>query len=162
MKLKAIRDAFQTFPAVLQHQILLRFGLTLGGLAAFGLFWALSSAFWFGAPFLMLALWIGASGIQMFLTLYHGKYTRVKATCKQVITTPILKRPKALILSTEQGDLRLRIQQRIRKPEIGKFFVVYLADSTRLYYSGGELVVSNYLTLTRAPNLSDELSMDCN
>lgn len=57
----------------------------------------------------MLALWMGASGIQVFLTLHHGKYTRVKATCKQVITTPILKRPKALILSTEQGDLRLRI-----------------------------------------------------
>ena len=149
MKLKAIRDAFQTFPAVLQHQILLRFGLTLGGLAAFGLFWALSSAFWFGAPFLMLALWIGASGIQMFLTLYHGKYTRVKATCKQVITTPILKRPKALILSTEQGDLRLRIQQRIRKPEVYELFIVYLADGTQLYQNEDGYFASSYLAITR-------------
>ena len=152
MKPTALREAFRAFPAVLQHQILLRFGLTLGGLAAFGLFWALSSAFWFGVPFLMLALWMGASGIQMFLTLYHGKYTRVKATCKQLITTPILKRPKALILSTEQGDLRLRIQQRIRKPEVDELFVVYLADSTQLYQSEDGYVVSAYLAIMRSGN----------
>lgn len=152
MKLTALREAFRTFPAVLQHQILLRFGLTLGAAAAFCLFWALSSAFWFGVPFLMLALWMGASGIQMFLTLYHGKYTRVKATCKQLITTPILKRPKALILSTEQGDLRLRIQQRIRKPEVDELFVVYLADSTQLYQSEDGYVVSAYLAIMRSGN----------
>lgn len=149
MKPKKLREAFRTFPAVLQHQLLLRFGLTLGGLAAFGLFWALSSAFWFGAPFLLLALWMGASGIQMFLTLYHGKYTRVKATCKQVITTPILKRPKALILSTEQGDLRLRIQQHIRKPEVGVLYHLYLADSAAVYQDEGGFVVSNYYVLVR-------------
>lgn len=152
MKPTALREALRTFPAVLQHQLLLRFGLTLGGLAAFGLFWALSSAFWFGAPFLMLSLWMGASGIQIFLTLYHGKYTRVKATCRQVITTPILKRPKALILSTEQGDLRLRIQQRIRKPEVDESFAVYLADSTKLYQSEDGYIVSGYLAITRTNN----------
>lgn len=149
MKPTALRETLRTFPAVLQHQLLLRFGLTLGGLVAFGLFWALSSAFWFGAPFLMLSLWMGASGIQMFLTLYHGKYTRVKATCRQVITTPILKRPKALILSTEQGDLRLRIQQRIRKPEVDELFVVYLADSTQLYQSEESYFVNGYLAILR-------------
>lgn len=155
MKLTALREAFRTFPAVLQHQILRRFGLTLGAAAAFGLFWAMSSAFWFGAPFLMLSLWMGTSGIQMFLTFYRGKYTRVKATCKQVITSPILKRPKALILSTEQGDLRLRIQQRIRKPEVGELFVVYLADSTQLYQSEDGYIVSSYLAITRTNNPLD-------
>lgn len=149
MKLTALREAFRTFPAVLQHQILLRFGLTLGAAAVFGLFWLLSRQFWFGAPFLMLSLWMGASGIQMFLTLYHGKYTRVKATCKQVITTPILKRPKALILSTEQGDLRLRMQQRIQKPEVDELFIVYLADSTRLYQNEDGFFASSYLAITR-------------
>lgn len=149
MKLTALREAFRAFPAVLQHQLLLHFGLMLGGLAAFGLLWALASAFWFGAPFLMLALWMGAAGIQIFLTLYRGRYTRVKATCKQVITTPILKRPKALILSTEQGDLRLRIQQRIRKPEVDVLFIVYLADSTRLYQNEDGYFASSYLAITR-------------
>ena len=149
MKLTALREAFRAFPEVLQHQILLRFSLTLGAAAAFGLFWLLSRQFWFGAPFLMLSLWMGTSGIQMFLTLYHGKYTRVKASCKQVITSPILKRPKALILSTEQGDLRLRIQQRIRKPEVGELFVVYLADSTRLYQNEDGFFASSYLAITR-------------
>ena len=155
MKPTALREALRTFPAVLQHQFLLRFGLTLGGLAAFGLFWALSSAFWFGAPFLMLSLWMGASGFQMFLTLYHGKYTRVKATCRQVITTPILKRPKALILSTEQGDLRLRIQQRIRKPEVGELFMLYLADSTVAYQAESGFIISNYFALARVQMVSD-------
>lgn len=149
MKLTALREAFRAFPAVLQHQILLRFSLTLGAAAAFCLFWTLSSAFWFGAPFLMLSLWMGASGIQMFLTLYHGKYTRVKATCKQVITSPIMKRPKALILSTKQGDLRLRIQQRIRKPEVDELFIVYLADGTQLYQNEDGYFASSYLAITR-------------
>lgn len=149
MKLTALREAFRAFPAVLQHQILLRFSLTLGAAAAFCLFWTLSSAFWFGAPFLMLSLWMGASGIQMFLTLYHGKYTRVKATCKQVITSPIMKRPKALILSTKQGDLRLRIQKRIRKPEVDELFIVYLADGTQLYQNEDGYFASSYLAITR-------------
>lgn len=147
MKPTKLREAFRAFPAVLQHQLLLRFGLTLGGVATFGLFWALSSAFWFGAPFLMLSLWMGTSGIQMFLTFYRGKYTRVKATCKQVITSPILKRPKALILSTEHGDLRLRIQQRIRKPEVGAFCCLYLADDTSVFQSEHGLQISSYYAL---------------
>ena len=161
MKAKQLREAFRTFPAVLQHQLLLRFGLTLGGLAAFGLFWALSSAFWFGAPFLMLALWMGASGIQMFLTLHHGKYTRVKATCKQVITTPILKRPKALILSTEQGDLRLRIQQRIRKPEVGDLFKVYFADSSSIYLNENGYLIGEYLALVKDTAVLINKSSSC-
>ena len=149
MKPRSIRESFRTFPAVLQHQILLRCGLTLGGLAAFGLFWALSSAFWFGAPFLMLAFWMGVSAVQTFRTVFHGKYSRVHAVCKQVITTAILKRPKALILSTEQGNLRLRIQQRIRKPEVGELFTVYLADNAMLYEGEDGYVVSSYLGITR-------------
>ena len=149
MKLRSIRESFRTFPAVLQHQILLRCGLTLGGLAAFGLFWALSSAFWFGAPFLMLAFWMGVSAVQTFRTVFHGKYSRVHAVCKQVVTTAILKRPKALILSTEKGDLRLRIQQRIRKPEVGEVFTVYLADNAMLYESEDGFVVSSYLAIAR-------------
>ncbi len=149
MKPRSIRESFRTFPAVLQHQILLRCGLTLGGLAAFGLFWALSSAFWFGAPFLLLALWMGGSAVQTFLTVFHGKYSRVHAVCKQVVTTAILKRPKALILSTEKGDLRLRIQQRIRKPEVGEVFTVYLADNAMLYESEDGFVVSSYLAIAR-------------
>jgi hypothetical protein len=149
VKPRSIRESFRTFPAVLQHQILLRCGLTLGGLAAFGLFWALSSAFWFGAPFLLLALWMGGSAVQTFLTVFHGKYSRVHAVCKQVVTTAILKRPKALILSTEKGDLRLRIQQRIRKPEVGEVFTVYLADNAMLYESEDGFVVSSYLAIAR-------------
>lgn len=149
MKPKTIRESFQTFPAVLQHQILLRCGLTLGGLAAFGLFWALSSAFWFGAPFLMLSFWMGVSAVQTFRTVFHGKNSRVHAVCKQVISTAILKRPKALILSTEQGDIRIRIQQRIRKPEINEQFILYLADSTQLYQSEDGYLAQSYLGLSR-------------
>ena len=149
MKPTALREAFRAFPAVLQHQILLRFGLALGAAAAFGLFWLLSRQFWFGAPFAMLALWMGLSGVQMFRTVYRGKYTCVEASCKQVITTPILKRPKALILSTEQGDLRLRMQQRIQKPEVYELFIVYLADGTQLYQNEDGYLVSNYLAITR-------------
>ena len=152
MKPTALREAFRAFPAVLQHQILLRFGLALGAAASFGLFWLLSRQFWFGAPFAMLALWMGLSGVQMFCTVYRGKYTCVEASCKLVVTTPILKRPKALILSTEQGDLRLRIQQRIRKPEVDELFVVYLADSTQLYQNDDSLIAGSYLAITRARN----------
>ena len=149
MKPKKLRDAFNGFPAVLQHQILLRFGWTLGGLAAFGLFWGLSGQFWFGAPFLMLSAWMGVSAVQLFRTIYLGRYVCVQATCKQVVTTAILKRPKALILSTEQGDLRLRMQQRIRKPEVGESFILFLADSAAVYQDENGYVAIGYLAISR-------------
>ena len=149
MKPKKLRDAFNGFPAVLQHQILLRFGWTLGGLAAFGLFWALSGQFWFSAPFLMLAAWMGVGAIQLFRTIWLGRYVFVQAICKQVTTTAILKRPKALILTTEQGDLRLRMQQRIRNPEVGEAFLLYLADDATIYQNDDCLIVSSYLAWER-------------
>ena len=147
MKPTAFRDAFRTFPAVLQHQLLLRFGLSLGAVAAFALFWGLSEQFWFGAPFLMLAAWMGVSAVQLFRTICLGRYVCVQAICKQVVTTAILKRPKALILSTEQGDLRLRIQQRIQKPEVGIFYCLYLADDTSVFRSENGLQVSSCYAL---------------
>ena len=149
MKPKKLREAFNAFPAVLQHQILLRFGWTFGGLAAFGLFWALSGQFWFSAPFLMLAAWMGVGAIQLFRTIWLGRYVCVQAICKQVITTAILKRPKALILTTEQGALRLRMQQRIRNPEVGEAFLLYLADDATIYQNDDCLIVSSYLALER-------------
>ncbi len=83
----------------------------------------------------------------MFRTVYRGKYACVEASCKQVITTPILKRPKALILSTERGDLRLRIQQRIRKPEVGALYCLYLSDDTSVFQSEHGLQISSYYAL---------------
>lgn len=97
----------------------------------------------------MLSLWMCVAGIQMFLTLYHGEYTRVKAVCKQIFTTPILKRPKALILSTEQGDLRLRILRHIWNPEVGDIFLIYLSDNTRFFHTGNEYVADSYLGILR-------------
>ena len=145
MKPKKLRAAFNDFPAVIQHQILLRLGLTLGGLAGFGLCWSLSGEFFFAAPFLLLAAWMGFAGVQLFRTIYKGHYVCVRATCKQVVTTPILKRPKALILSTEQGDLRLKMQQRIRKPEVGEVFTLYLADDAQIYQTEEGMIVNEYL-----------------
>ena len=149
MKPTRIREAFKTFPAVLQHQILLRLGMALGSSFFFTFCWLLFGEFVFASPFLLLAVWMGYSGIQMFRTIASGSYTRIRTTCKQVITTAILKRPKAMILSTEKGDLRLRIQQRIRKPEVGEQYDLFLADNTTVYQDETGYIASAYLGIMR-------------
>ncbi len=149
MKPNRIREAFKTFPAVLQHQILLRLGMALGSSFFFTFCWLLFGEFVFASPFLLLAVWMGYSGIQMFRTIASGSYTRIRTTCKQVITTAILKRPKAMILSTEKGDLRLRIQQRIRKPEVGEQYDLFLADNTTVYQDETGYIASAYLGIMR-------------
>ena len=149
MKPNRIREAFKTFPAVLQHQILLRLGMALGSSFFFTFCWLLFGEFVFASPFLLLAVWMGYSGIQMFRTIARGSYTRIRTTCKQVITTAILKRPKAMILSTEKGDLRLRIQQRIRKPEVGEQYDLFLADNTTVYQDETGYIASAYLGIMR-------------
>lgn len=149
MKPNRIREAFKTFPAVLQHQILLRLGMALGSSFFFAFCWLLFGEFVFASPFLLLAVWMGYSGIQMFRTIVSGSYTRIRTTCKQIITTAILKRPKAMILSTEKGDLRLRIQQRIRKPEVGEQYDLFLADNTTVYQDETGYIASAYLGIMR-------------
>ena len=149
MKPNRIREAFKTFPAVLQHQILLRLGMALGSSFFFAFCWVLFAEFVFASPFLLLAVWMGYSGLHMFRTIASGSYTRIRITCKQVITTAILKRPKAMILSTEKGDLRLRIQQRIRKPEVGEQFDLFLADNTTVYQDETGYIASAYLGIMR-------------
>ena len=149
MKPNRIREAFKTFPAVLQHQILLRLGIALGSSFFFTFCWLLFGEFVFASPFLLLAVWMAYAGIQMFRTIVSGSYTRIRTTCKQVITTAILKRPKAMILSTEKGDLRLRIQQRIRKPEVGEQYDLFLADNTTVYQDETGYIASAYLGIMR-------------
>lgn len=149
MKPNRIREAFKTFPAVLQHQILLRLGMALGSSFFFTFCWLLFGEFVFASPFLLLAVWMSYSGIQMFRTIASGSYTRIRTTCKQVITTAILKRPKAMILSTEKGDLRLRIQHRIRKPEVGEQYDLFLADNTTVYQDETGYIASAYLGIMR-------------
>ena len=149
MKPNRIREAFKSFPAVLQHQILLRLGMALGSSFFFMFCWLLFGEFVFASPFLLLAVWMGYSVIQMFRTIASGSYTRIRTTCKQVITTAILKRPKAMILSTEKGDLRLRIQQRIRKPEVGEQYDLFLADNTTVYQDETGYIASAYLGIMR-------------
>ena len=155
MKPNRIREAFKTFPAVLQHQILLRLGMALGSSFFFTFCWLLFGEFVFASPFLLLAVWMAYAGIQMFRTIFKGSYTRIRTTCKQVITTAILKRPKAMILFTEKGDLRLRIQQRIREPEVGAIYHLYLSDSTAVYQTENGFVIRSYYTLVRAQQTSD-------
>ena len=149
MKPNRIREAFKTFPAVLQHQILLHLGMALGSSFFFTFCWLLFGEFVFASPFLLLAVWMAYAGIQMFRTIFKGSYTRIRTTCKQVITTTILKRPKAMILSTEKGDLRLRIQQRIRKPEVGEQYDLFLADNTTVYQDETGYIASAYLGIMR-------------
>lgn len=150
MKPNRFRDAFRAFPAVLQHQILLRLGMALGSMLFFVFCWLLFGQFVFASPFLLLAGWMGFSGIQMLGAIARGRFTCVRGTCRQIITTVILKRPKTLILSTGQGDVQVRMQQRIKKPEIGVDYILYLADDTTVYQSEDGFIVSSYYALARS------------
>ena len=97
MKPNRIREAFKTFPAVLQHQILLRLGMALGSSFFFTFCWLLFGEFVFASPFLLLAVWMGYSEIQMFRTIAIGSYTRIRTTCKAAslrIPDTIIPSPK--------------------------------------------------------------------
>ena len=48
-----------------------------------------------------------------------------------------------------KDDLRLRIQQRIRKPEVSRKYLVYFADATPIYQVEGEILADSYLALEK-------------
>ena len=48
-----------------------------------------------------------------------------------------------------KDDLRLRIQQRIRKPEVSRKYLVYFADATPIYQVEGEILADSYPALEK-------------
>lgn len=139
---------FKELPSPLQKQIVQRIGLGVAMLALFVIIWAATGTLGLAVPGLVLACYFLGSGGLLFLRCVREEYLCLTGTVKDVITSGLRKRPKFLLVTTEQGLLQLPPG---RKPfPAGSSVTLYLVTSTPVYEQDGIFKIYTYLALELA------------
>lgn len=143
--MKSVRAKFKKLPSPLQKQIVQRIGLGVAMLALFGVIWGTTGTLSLAIPGLVLACYLLGSGGLLFLRCVRGEYLCLTGTVKDVITFGLRRRPKFLLVTTEQGLLQLPPG---RKPfPVGSSVTLYLVTSTPVYEQDGIFKIYTYLAL---------------
>lgn len=143
--MKPLWAKFKKLPTALQRQIAQRMGLGIAALELFVIIWAATGTLCLAIPGLALAGYLLGSGGLLFYRCVRGEYIRLTGTVKDVIISGLRKRPKFLLVDTEQGLLQLPPD---RKPfSAGSSVTLYLFTSTSVYEQDGVLKIYAYLAL---------------
>lgn len=146
--MKPLWAKFKDLPTSLQRQIAQRIGLGVAMLALFGVIWGTTGTLGLAIPGLALSSYLLGSGGLLFLRCVRGEYLCLTGTVKDVITSGLRKRPKFLLIETEQGLLQLPPG---RKPfPAGSSAVLYLAANTPVYEQDSIFKIYTYLALELA------------
>lgn len=140
-------------PLPLQMQILIQIGLAACSLIA-GIAFLILFTGMMASPFFVLALLAAANGGRIYYVTVRGHYLTLSATVLKVERTPILHRPKAVLVETEGKALRVMLRSRLSAPKEGSCITFYVQDSTPIYEWKG-LHLGSYLAMAdKAPNVS--------
>ncbi|MCI9224140.1 MAG: hypothetical protein HFE91_01575 [Acutalibacter sp.] len=139
---------FKELPSPLQKQSLQRIGLGVAMLALFGVIWAATGTLGLAIPGLALTGYLLGSGGLLIHRCVRGEYLCMTGTVKEVSTSGLLKKPKYLLIDTEQGLIQVPVY---RKPlPTGSTVALYLAASTPVYEEDGLFKIYSYLALALA------------
>ena len=140
--------AFKQIPKPLQKQILYRLGY---GTAI--LFVTIMLLFYTMELFSILAcvfivIFFAASSFLLFRRAVIGDYVIISGECLGVTLTAIKRRPKTIILRTEDNKtIKILIRQRLKKIRVGKKIMIYVASNVPVYENGGVHLLGSYLAL---------------
>lgn len=146
--MKSVLAKFKELPSPLQKQIVQRIGLGVATLALFVIIWAVTGKLGLAIPGLVLTGYLLGSGGLLFYRCVRGVYICLTGTVKDVITFGLRRRPKFLLVTTEQGLLQLPPG---RKPfPAGSSVTLYLDANTPIYEQDGIFKIYTYLALELA------------
>lgn len=146
--MKSVWAKLKELPTALQRQIVQRMGLGIAALALFVIIWAATGTLCLAIPGLALACYLLGSGGLLLLRCVRGEYLCLTGTVKDVITSGLRKRPKFLLIETEQGLLQLPPGR--KSFPAGSSVVLNLAVNTPVYELDGIFKIYSYLTLELA------------
>lgn len=146
--MKLVWEKFKELPAPLQKLIVQRICLGVAMLAIFVIIWVSTGTLGLAIPGLALAGYLLGNGGLLFRRCVQGEYISLTGTVKDVSTSGLLKKPKYLLIDTEQGLIQVPAY---RKPlPTGSTVALYLAVSTPVYEEDGLYKIYSYLALTLA------------
>lgn len=142
--MKLVWEKFKELPEPLRRLIALRMIVGGAALVLFVIIWAIMGDIALAIPCAALGAYLLISGG----LLVHRNFLCITGTVKEIVTTSILKRPKYLLLETEEGIIQLPAY---RKPlPAGSTVALYLAASAPVYEEDGLFKIFNYLALELA------------
>lgn len=134
-------------PMPLQVQILVRLALAVCALIAGNVL-----LFFFtvivATPFFLLGLLTAISGGLLYRVAVRGHYLQLTGTVLHVEHTPVLRRPKAILMEAEGTALRVMLRNRHKAPAKGSQITFYVQDSTPIYEWRGMHLLGSYLAVT--------------
>lgn len=142
-----MREKFQSLPAALQRQVLLRLGI---GCASFLLFFVILFISWdiyLCIPCVILSSFLIVNGGCLFYNCIKGAYVVVQGVCSEIETRGILKKVKAFYMASEEKLLKIPVRQRIKNLRTGDTVTVYMSNKTPIYESGNLFTICSYHAL---------------
>ncbi len=139
--MKSTWEMFKKLPGPLRRVIGLRIIAGGAALVLFIIIWAITGNITLAIPCAALGAYLLVSGG----LLVHRDFLCITGTVKEIVTTGIRKRPKYLLLETEEGIIQLPASQ---KPfPVGSSVTLYLATNTPVYEQDGIFKIFSYLAL---------------
>lgn len=139
--MKSAWEKFKKLPEPLRWVIGLRMMVGGAALVLFIIMWAVMGDITLAIPFLVLAVFLLVSGV----LLIKSDFICVTGTIKEVVTTGIRKRPRYLLLETEEGIIQLPVNR--KHFPVGNSITLYLAVNTPVYEQDGIFKIFSYLAL---------------
>lgn len=139
--MKSTWEKLKKLPEPLRRVIGLRMMVGGAALVLFIIVWAVTRNITLAVPFAALAVFMLVSGA----LLIQSDFLCITGIVKEVITTGIRKRPKYLLLETEEGIIQLPAN---RKPfPVDSSVTLYLTANTPVYEQDDIFKIFSYLAL---------------
>jgi hypothetical protein len=142
-----MRDEFSRLPRLLQHQILVRFGLGMGFFVIFILLLITVRDFYLYLPCALACIFFLLTAFFLFQRIAIGEYVVISGQCTEVGMTVLKRRIKYLMLSTDDYNVKVILRSRTRKIQKGATIKLYILKNTPVYEENGIQVLCNYIAL---------------
>ena len=140
--------SFKQIPEPLQKQILYRlaYGAAILFVTIVLFFYTLDWISVLACVIAIIACIISA--FSLFRRAVIGDYVEIRGEFLKVILNAVKRRPKAIILCTEDNQkLKVMIKQKLKKINTGSKITVYVATNTPVYEDNGMQLLYSYLVL---------------
>lgn len=142
-----MKEKWKDAPSALKKQIYKRLGVGVLFLVLGIITWAISKDFIFAVPCFVGMIFFVLNGIQVLMATLLGKYVVLLGACERLEQTRILKRTKAVYLSTEYGTVKVAIRRNMRRLQIGSQLRCFISVKASVYQYDGVQVVGDYYAL---------------
>ena len=142
-----MKERWKNVPSVLRRKVI----KIVGGAVLLGLIgiisWIVSKKFMIALPCFVLSAVLLFYGVSVLFSMLTAGYIMLSGTCEKVEQTVVLKRMKAIYLTTNYGKVKVLIRHKVRNIQEGAYVHCYISSKAPVYEFNDMKVVNDYYAI---------------